>query len=101
MLYTFGDMELPDKQEQSIEDQKNTIGAYVAENGLHFLRFYVDDAIGGISTLGRHTFLQMIVDPREPGVISTKSLYMTSRDSDVWTTMKLWTPKYVNSTTCS
>ena len=31
MLYTFGDMELPDKQKQSIEDQKNAIGAYVAE----------------------------------------------------------------------
>ncbi len=31
ILYTFGDMELPDKQKQSIEDQKNAIGAYVAE----------------------------------------------------------------------
>jgi len=34
-----------DKQEQSIEDQKNAISAYIAENGLRFLRFYVDDAI--------------------------------------------------------
>ncbi len=32
------------------------------KNGLRFLRFYVDDAIGGTSTLGRHAFLQMIAD---------------------------------------
>jgi len=51
-----------DKQEQSIEDQKNAISAYVAENGLRFLRFYVDDAISGTSTLGRRAFQQMIKD---------------------------------------
>jgi len=51
-----------DKQEQSIEDQKNAISAYVAENGLRFLRFYIDDAISGTSTLGRRAFQQMIKD---------------------------------------
>jgi len=51
-----------DKQEQSIEDQKNAISAYIAENGLRFLRFYIDDAISGTSTLGRRAFQQMIKD---------------------------------------
>jgi len=51
-----------DEQEQSIEDQKNAISAYIAENGLRFLRFYVDDAISGTSTLGRRAFRQMIRD---------------------------------------
>ena len=51
-----------DKQEQSIEDQKNAISAYIAENGLRFLKFYIDDAISGTSTLGRRAFQQMIKD---------------------------------------
>ncbi len=51
-----------DRQEQSIEDQKNAISAYVAENGLRFLRFYIDDAISGTSTLGRRAFQQMFKD---------------------------------------
>jgi DNA invertase Pin-like site-specific DNA recombinase len=41
-----------DKQEHSIEDQKKTISVYIAENGLRFLRFHIDDAISGTSTLG-------------------------------------------------
>ncbi|MFB0556107.1 MAG: recombinase family protein [Phycisphaerae bacterium] len=51
-----------DKQEQSIEDQKNAISAYIAENGLRFLRFYIDNAVSGTSTLGRRAFRQMIRD---------------------------------------
>ena len=51
-----------DRQEQSIPDQKNATSAYVAENGLRFLRFHIDDAISGTSTLGRRAFLQMIGD---------------------------------------
>ena len=51
-----------DKQEQSIEDQKNAINTYIAENGLRFLKFYIDDAISGTSTLGRRAFQQMIKD---------------------------------------
>jgi site-specific DNA recombinase len=51
-----------DKQEQAIEDQKRAISAYIAENGLRFLRFYVDDAISGTTTLGRRAFRQMIRD---------------------------------------
>ena len=51
-----------DKQEQSIEDQKNAISTYIAENGLRFLKFYIDDAISGTSTLGRRAFQQMIKD---------------------------------------
>jgi len=55
-----------DRQEQSISDQKNTLEAYAAEHDLRFLRFYVDDAISGTSTLGRRAFLQMIVDAERP-----------------------------------
>ena len=51
-----------DRQEQSISDQKNALEAYAAEHGLRFLRFYVDDAISGTSTLGRRAFRQMIKD---------------------------------------
>ena len=51
-----------DKQEQSIEDQKNAINTYIAENGLRFLKFYIDDAVSGTSTLGRRAFQQMIKD---------------------------------------
>jgi len=43
-----------DKQEQSIEDQKKAIERYVAENGLHLVRFYIDDAISGISLKSNH-----------------------------------------------
>ncbi|GAI88603.1 unnamed protein product, partial [marine sediment metagenome] len=55
-----------DRQEQSISDQKNALEAYAVEHGLRFLRFYVDDAISGTSTLGRRAFLQMIVDAERP-----------------------------------
>jgi len=55
-----------DKQEQSIEDQKKAIQKYIDENGFRFLRFYIDDAISGTSTLGRRAFLQMIADAEKP-----------------------------------
>ncbi|OHB55208.1 MAG: hypothetical protein A2Y12_09285 [Planctomycetes bacterium GWF2_42_9] len=51
-----------DRQEQSIPDQKKAIEAYASENGFVFLRFYIDDAISGTSTVGRKSFLQMIAD---------------------------------------
>ncbi len=51
-----------DRQEQSIPDQKKALEAYAAEHGLHLVKFYIDDAISGTSTLGRRAFQQMIGD---------------------------------------
>ena len=54
-----------DRQEQSIPDQKKTIEAYVAEHGLRLVKFYIDDAISGTSTLGRRAFQKMIQDAQK------------------------------------
>jgi DNA invertase Pin-like site-specific DNA recombinase len=51
-----------DRQEQSIDDQKKALKLYAAENGLQFLKFYIDDAISGTSTIGRRAFQQMVED---------------------------------------
>jgi len=55
-----------DRQEQSIPDQKKALEAYAAEHGLHLVKFYIDDAISGTSTLGRRAFQQMIGDAESP-----------------------------------
>ena len=55
-----------DRQEQSIPDQKRAIEKYVAEHGLRLLRFYVDDAISGTSTVGRRAFQAMMADAKRP-----------------------------------
>jgi len=55
-----------DRQEQSINDQKKALEAYVAEHGLRLVKFYIDDAISGTSTLGRRAFQQMIQDAESP-----------------------------------
>ena len=51
-----------DRQEQSIPDQKLAIERHCDERRLRLLRFYVDDAISGTSTVGRHAFQSMIED---------------------------------------
>jgi len=51
-----------DCQKQSISDQKKALQSYAAEHGLRLVKFYVDDAISGTSTLGRRAFQQMIKD---------------------------------------
>ena len=51
-----------DRQEQSIPDQKQAIESYIEDQSLTLLKFYVDDAISGTSTLGRRAFLQMVAD---------------------------------------
>ena len=53
-----------DRQEQSIPDQKKAIEKYSDENDLRLLRFYVDDAISGTSTVGRRAFQDMIADAK-------------------------------------
>ncbi|GAI66600.1 unnamed protein product, partial [marine sediment metagenome] len=55
-----------DRQEQSIPDQKKALEAYAAKHGLRLVKFYVDDAISGTSTLGRRAFQQMIGDAESP-----------------------------------
>ncbi len=56
-----------DRQEQSIPDQKKAISTYAQEHNLALVKFYVDDAISGTSTLGRRAFLQMITDAESCG----------------------------------
>ncbi|MCI0364110.1 MAG: recombinase family protein [Phycisphaerales bacterium] len=55
-----------DRQEQSIPDQQKAIENYAAEHKLKLLRFYVDDAISGTSTVGRKAFQQLIEDAKKP-----------------------------------
>ncbi|MCH8824638.1 MAG: recombinase family protein [Planctomycetes bacterium] len=54
-----------DRQEQSIPDQKKAIEKYTDDNELRLLRFYVDDAISGTSTIKRHAFQDMIADAKK------------------------------------
>ena len=51
-----------DRQEQSIGDQKKAIETYATEHGFRLVKFYIDDAISGTSTIGRRAFQQMICD---------------------------------------
>ena len=51
-----------DRQEQSIGDQKKALEEYITKHGLQLVKFYIDDAISGTSTLGRRAFQQMIQD---------------------------------------
>jgi DNA invertase Pin-like site-specific DNA recombinase len=55
-----------DRQEQSIPDQKKALETYAAEHDLTLVKFYIDDAISGTSTLGRRAFQQMIQDAESP-----------------------------------
>ncbi|MCH8823859.1 MAG: recombinase family protein [Planctomycetes bacterium] len=54
-----------DRQEQSIPDQKKAIEQYTDDHELRLLRFYVDDAISGTSTIKRHAFQDMIADAKK------------------------------------
>jgi hypothetical protein len=51
-----------DRQEQSIPVQKKALELYVVEHDLRLVKFYVDDAISGASTVGRRAFQQMMKD---------------------------------------
>jgi DNA invertase Pin-like site-specific DNA recombinase len=54
-----------DRQEQSIPDQKKAIEAYAAEEAFRLVKFYIDDAISGTSTLGRRAFQEMVQDAQK------------------------------------
>ncbi|UCD73780.1 MAG: recombinase family protein [Phycisphaerales bacterium] len=56
-----------DRQEQSIPDQKKAIEQYVDEHGMRLVRFYVDDAASGTSTVGRRAFQALITDAKRRG----------------------------------
>lgn len=56
-----------DRQEQSIPDQKKAIERHVVEHDLRLLRFYTDDAISGMSTVGRPAFQALITDAKRRG----------------------------------
>jgi DNA invertase Pin-like site-specific DNA recombinase len=55
-----------DRQEQSIPDQQRAVERYCAEHGLTLQRCYVDDAISGTSTIGRHAFQSLMADAQSP-----------------------------------
>jgi len=55
-----------DRQEHSIPDQKKALESYVVEHGLRLVKYYVDDAISGTSTLRRRAFQQMMQDAQKP-----------------------------------
>jgi len=55
-----------DRQEQSIDDQKKALEEYITKHDLRLVKFYIDDAISGTSTLGRRAFQQMIQDAESP-----------------------------------
>lgn len=56
-----------DRQEQSIEGQRNAALAYAEAHSYEVVRTYVDDAISGTITDDRKAFQQMIFDARERG----------------------------------
>jgi hypothetical protein len=53
-----------DRQEQSIPDQRKALENYAEKHNLKLLRFYIDDAISGTSTVGRKSFKQLIEDAK-------------------------------------
>lgn len=56
-----------DRQEQSIPDQQQSIERFCADRGLRLIRWYIDDAISGTSTAGRHGFQSLLADAQSPG----------------------------------
>jgi site-specific DNA recombinase len=55
------------KPKDVVQQIKKAIEAYAAEHGLRLVKFYIDDAISGTSTIGRRAFQQMIQDAQKPG----------------------------------
>ncbi len=49
-----------DRQEQSIPDQKKAIEEYARDRDLSLLRFYVDDAISGTTSVQRRAFQEVV-----------------------------------------
>ena len=54
-----------DRQEQSIDDQRQVIEGYAVNNGYNVIDYYIDDAISGASSEGRASFLRLIHDAKQ------------------------------------
>ena len=54
-----------DRQEQSINDQRQVIEGYAVNNGYNVIDYYIDDAISGASSEGRASFLRLIQDAKQ------------------------------------
>ena len=54
-----------DKQDTSLDDQRQAIKRYAKQHGYELLRFYEDDAISGTSVDGRTDFQKMIKAAKE------------------------------------
>lgn len=55
-----------DRQEQSLEDQRQAIEIYAEREGFSVVKWFVDDAISGTSTEARKAFQAMIAAAQEP-----------------------------------
>ena len=51
-----------DKQDKSIDQQRDEIVTYAARNGFHIVSWYADEGISGWKSKERHSFLQLIAD---------------------------------------
>src|SRR5262245_27966599 len=56
-----------DRQEQSLDDQRQSIKAHAAREAFSVLKWFVDDAISGTMTEARKAFLAMVAEAQEPG----------------------------------
>ena len=56
-----------DRQEQSLDGQRQAIEAYAAREAFSVLKWFVDDAISGTMTEARKAFLAMVAEAQEPG----------------------------------
>ncbi len=52
------------KQETSIEDQRNAILKYASDNDFKVAHWYIDEGISGVGVYGRKQFLKMIEDSK-------------------------------------
>ena len=55
-----------DRQEQSLDDQRQAIEIYAEREGFSVVKWFVDDAISGTSTEARKAFQAMIAAAQEP-----------------------------------
>lgn len=55
-----------DRQEQSLEIQRQAVVRYAEQNGYEIIREYMDDAISGASTRGRDGFNELMRDAANP-----------------------------------
>ena len=57
----------PDKQEQSIFNQRSVIEKYAKEHNFEIMKYFIDDGISGTDTRSRKAFLDMISEGTKRG----------------------------------